>query len=227
MVSNKVIYNALNKDNHKRINIDDVVAMVSMYRLVSFDIFDTMIFRKVKKPTDIFNMVEEAIGQKGFANARIQAERKARTVHSASEEITFNQIYEEIDDDYVGIWEEELKAEEKYTYANECIKKIYEYAYANNNVAICSDMYLPKDYLAHLLEKKGYVGIEKLYVSAEHMRTKATGRLFKYMISDNKLKADEILHIGDNLQSDGKAADLGMDFIHFIDGQMFYVKRKQ
>ena len=42
----------------------------------SIDIFDTAIFRDVYEPTDIFQLVEDVVGN-GFKKQRIDAESKA------------------------------------------------------------------------------------------------------------------------------------------------------
>ena len=48
-----------------------------MKPLVSLDVFDTALFRKVFEPTDIFNLVEEKTGN-DFKAQRILAQDKAR-----------------------------------------------------------------------------------------------------------------------------------------------------
>ena len=48
-----------------------------MKPLVSLDVFDTAIFRKVYSPTDIFNVVEDAVGG-NFKQLRIQAQDNVR-----------------------------------------------------------------------------------------------------------------------------------------------------
>ena len=48
-----------------------------MKPLISIDVFDTALFRKVFKPTDIFNLVEENVGS-NFKVQRILAQDNAR-----------------------------------------------------------------------------------------------------------------------------------------------------
>ena len=63
----------------------------------SFDIFDTLIFRSVSSPNDIFDIVqykyrENKLGSENdFKNKRIKAESEARSL--ASDEITYQDIY--------------------------------------------------------------------------------------------------------------------------------------
>ena len=56
----------------------ELEAKIDLAKVVSFDIFDTLVFRIYRKPTDLFLHLERASGRKGFANARIKAERIAR-----------------------------------------------------------------------------------------------------------------------------------------------------
>lgn len=56
----------------------DIFSKVKNYDIISFDIFDTLIFRKVEKPIDIFRIIEEETGILNFAVKRQEAERKAR-----------------------------------------------------------------------------------------------------------------------------------------------------
>lgn len=69
-------------------------------------------------------------------------------------------------------------------------------------VIFTSDMYLPKDVIQKILDKNGYVQNDKLYLSSEIKLTKARGALYKYVLDDMKLAEKELLHIGDNFQSD-------------------------
>ena len=48
-----------------------------MRPLVSLDVFDTAIFRKVIHPENIFDLIEEDVGR-NFKSKRIEAQNKAR-----------------------------------------------------------------------------------------------------------------------------------------------------
>ena len=41
-----------------------------------------------------------------------------------------------------------------------------------------------------------------VYVSSEYALTKSTGKLFKKVLEIEGVKANEVLHLGDNLRSD-------------------------
>ena len=86
-------------------------------KTVSFDIFDTLLFRPFYKPTDLFDYIEKVSGKTGFAKARINAEITARQL-TIQEEITFDQIYEQISPFYKDLQTVELDYEKKILNGN-------------------------------------------------------------------------------------------------------------
>ena len=69
-------------------------------KVVSFDIFETIAFRKVAKPIDIFKIVGnkkfvKKIFHNGdaFLNYRIAAEKNARVNKKNTQEVTLEEIY--------------------------------------------------------------------------------------------------------------------------------------
>ena len=208
----------------EKIDMTRAKQLIRNYQLISFDIFDTLILRSVDKPTDIFKKIEEESSAEGFASARIDAERKTRIVHKGNEDVTLDQIYEEIDDVFEPLKIAELQAEEKYTYANKLVFELYDYAHSiGKSVVICSDMYLPKDYLEKLLVSKNYNKGDELFVSSHELKSKASGSLFRHLIVQTGIAPKDILHIGDNVITDGNAVKCGMGFIRIKYGQMLFV----
>ena len=57
-----------------------------------------------------------------------------------------------------------------------------------------------------ILNKNGFNNIDKIYLSCEVMKTKATGNLYTYVIENEKIKPEEMIHIGDNYGSDYEMA---------------------
>ncbi|MEJ5273769.1 MAG: HAD-IA family hydrolase, partial [Spirochaetota bacterium] len=81
--------------------------------------------------------------------------------------------------------------------------ELYNIAVSANKRIICvSDMYYESNFLNKLLQKNGYNKISKIYVSSEIGARKDTGDLYDYLLSQENVKPYEILHIGDNEQSD-------------------------
>ncbi len=67
-----------------------LVAALMKYDVISFDVFDTLVFRAVEKPADVFRLLEGHWNCMEFAQKRVQAERDAR---KEKEEVTIDDIY--------------------------------------------------------------------------------------------------------------------------------------
>lgn len=200
------------KYQSKKINIYEEI---KKHEIISFDIFDTLLIRPYVKPTDLFLHIEKLYKIKGFHKNRIEAEKLARGKYIDYEEITLNQIYEEIDDKYKQFKEIEIELEERILTIHKENKKIYDYALSiGKKIIIVSDMYLPKNVIEKILIKNNYTNYYKLYLSSDLMLTKASGNLYKYVIDDLNAKPSSIMHIGDNEHADFNNAKLyGIDSV--------------
>ncbi len=190
-------------------------------KYVSFDVFDTLLKRVVYEPVDIFEIISNELDSKfdikciDFKAERITAEAESRKYKFATnplnEEVTLDEIYDYLlketvisKDVLTYAKKRELDLEECYLQVKEGGKYFYDLAlFLNKKIIVISDMYLDYEYICQLLDKKGYKEIEKCYVSSKIGLTKATGNLFSYVLNDLNIdKPEEILHIGDNYQSD-------------------------
>ena len=200
---------------HKENNIvqDGFVELLSKYHTVSFDIFDTLIFRPFSEPTDLFYFVGDALGVMDFKRIRMEVEQKARQKRFEKYkdyEVTLSEIWELMEKE-TGIsaskgMEIEMQMELKYCYANPFMQSVFnKMQEMGKQVIIISDMYLPKSFLHQMLEKNGYKGITHLYSSCEYRKSKAKGDLFSFVIKDCEI-AGLSIHVGDNVHSDVKMA---------------------
>lgn len=187
---------------------------------VSFDIFDTLIIRPFLNPSDLFSLLNSkmdsligTISLRTFAELRVEAERLARKRAKQEhryEEITLEEIYQElvfqynIPNNIVGIlMQEERELELRFCTARKKLKEIYELAVFLGKKVICiSDMYLDREILLAILEKNGYTQIDALFISSEERLTKASGHLYEEVITKLEFPPENILHIGDNWNSD-------------------------
>ena len=203
-------FSVVKKYNSKKINIYEEI---KKHDIISFDIFDTLLIRPYVKPTDLFLHIEKLYKIKGFHKNRIMAEKLARGKYIDYEEITLNQIYEEIDDKYKRFKEIEIELEERILTTHKENKEIYDYALSlGKKIIIVSDMYLPKEVIEKILIKNNYTNYYKLYLSSDLMLTKASANLYKYIINDLNVKPSTIMHLGDDYHSDFENARLyGID----------------
>lgn len=183
---------------------------ITKYKYISFDVFDTLIFRSVYNPEDIFAMVEEIYKSSygevvpSFFQKRIEAEKRARTQH-IGKEITFTEIYDllpyqaEIKDKLQKI---EIQVELDNCVPNNSIVKFANYCRSNGKkIIITTDMYLPRQFFERLMNKLGIVP-DYIIISAEEKETKRTGKLYPILLKKIKANAKDVLHIGDNPNND-------------------------
>jgi predicted HAD superfamily hydrolase len=183
----------------------ELEARIDGFDIISFDVFDTLISRKVSNPTDIFSVVEKKIDKKGFAKKRIIAERSARRKKSKdSEDVSLDDIYDEfMDKDIEFLKQNEINEELNSCHRNKNGYRLYELACKKDKIIIAvSDMYLPSCIISRILFNAGYSNIKKLFVSSEYRSCKWTGHLFLSVLDELKINNKKIIHIGDNYNAD-------------------------
>lgn len=203
-------------------SVEDYMEQALKADVVSFDIFDTLIFRPVAIPTDVFHMIGEKLGILDFSSIRAWTEWDARMKHQhkyGNTEVNLSEIWKNLEQD-VGLLAEkgmelEQTVEEEICFANPFMKQIWnKLMKSGKNVIITSDMYLPKECIENILHKNGYTGYEKLYLSNEYGKSKADGKLYKAVLKD--YPKQKLLHIGDNIHSDVKMAEeAGLSTLHY------------
>ena len=186
-------------------------------KVVSFDIFDTLVTRPFLRPTDLFVCLNEDYRKMtnnigiDFSKIREDCEVLARTkaYKSKKEEVTLDEIYETIKEEYdisdeilSSLKQKEINLELKYCKRRETAYSIYKLAkYLEKRVICTSDMYLPKDVIKQIIEENGFY-VDKIYLSDEIMKTKGKGTLYDYVLKEEKIEAKEMVHIGDNYETD-------------------------
>ena len=187
----------MNKNDYENIK-----KIIDEYRYISFDLFDTLVTRNLPNPTDVFSFLSK--DKKDWKSKRINAEKLSRN-STEHEEINIQDIYKHIDGTEKEIREQIFKEEQLEIELSTSIKftkLILEYCYSKKKkILITSDMYLNKNTIIKILEKNR-IKYDKLYLSSEIKLTKETGNLFTYVLNDLNITSDQLLHIGDNYQSD-------------------------
>lgn len=201
-----------------------VAKKVKNYDIISFDIFDTLIFRPFMSPTDLFMIAGKRLKINNFKNIRIDAEKRAREIAfvlCGTREVTLEDIYVQVEKE-TGIPVErgmsvELELEEKYCFANPYIKIIFDILKdQNKKIILTSDMYMNGKQLNRILDKCGYYGYDRMFISCEYGSGKG-GKGSIYKTIQNIYGSDKrICHIGDNYKNDIlNARENGWDAIHF------------
>lgn len=193
--------------------------------ILSLDCFDTLIWRNVNRPIDVFHDLDLA---DGTMELRVLAEKRARKaliLDPRRKEVTISEIYEkmflEADESRVAeCIEQELLAEARHCFAFAPVVRLIDRAKEHGlKVIIVSDTYLPEPLLRRLITDAAGADtagkIDRIYSSCEYGVSKAGG-LFKHVLADLKISPRHILHLGDNLEADFKAAiRLGIQGVHF------------
>ena len=117
------------------VNADKILKEIKNYDIVSFDIFDTLLKRNVKEPTDVFSYMEKKYQIDGFCEKRIEAEKTARKKKNGLE-VTLKDIYTEFGTDYS---DEELETESELLIANDEVYPIFRKCIESKTVIIVSD----------------------------------------------------------------------------------------
>ena len=191
-------------------------------KVVSFDVFDTLIARPLKRESDLFFLLgrryREAGGRSDFTLIRTEADsilrRQIIAGQIAKEDITIDEIYEVMAQKMgvdLSLCDELQKLEEELYISLACPREsgrklLEESLAAGKKTVLISDMYLKGDTIRAILERSGIKGYSDMLVSSDTGLRKLTGNLFRYAAEKYNVAPEEMLHIGDYYESDIKTA---------------------
>ncbi|MDP8929652.1 MAG: hypothetical protein M3O70_14035, partial [Actinomycetota bacterium] len=196
------------------------------------------VWRKVAEPTHAFFLVGQRLGEAGmlgehvtpevFAALRELAERRAREqldATSGAVEVNLDQIYDEFGQ---GIFapgttsavcaEVELQIERELLVPDLDVAALLQAAEEDGKrLVAASDTYFSEAFVRSLMMMPGLhdLHFERVFVSNVYGRGKAEG-LFEIVLEQLDCAPHEVLHIGDNRDSDVDAPQaLGIHAVHF------------
>lgn len=191
-------------------------------RYISFDLFDTLLFRSCVRPEQVFQyaadraraagILDESAAQRCY-QARLTME--AQLLRQGLRAPALSRIYAAIEaavnlphDVILKLEQIELDTEFDLLYTTDEARAVVQQARASGAVVFfVSDMYLPAEFLRKLLVRESLIkDDELLYVSCEEHATKATGALYRKIRKQLGVRRKEWLHIGDNRRIDGRSA---------------------
>ncbi len=192
--------------------------------VVSFDVFDTALARPFLKPAALFRYISDqardisGLVNLDFASHRTSSESAIRNQIAKRQEQrdpTLEEIYAELarrlnltPATALQLMRTEIDAEMQLSFAIPALLDIYEHARAlGKRIIFCSDTYLSHDVIVQLLQRSGYEGFERVFVSSEIGCTKRHGNIFSVLAKELDVAPGEILHLGDNLTSDVNNAE--------------------
>lgn len=190
-------------------------------KVVSFDIFDTLLVRKTYSPKDVFVFLGQEFANEltnapfvRFSEIRALAEYLSRN-EANKYETTLDEIYNYMVEHFFvskdladRIKKREIELEYKFLSKRETGFSLYDIAkLSGKKVVFTSDMYLPKNTISSFLEKNGYDIGDKLYLSCERKKSKFNGQLFGELIKEEGVKPSQVVHVGDNYHADVEIAN--------------------
>lgn len=183
---------------------------IDSHEIISFDIFDTVLMRRVYEPADVFLLMDAEVEEKVQVPFSVMRKETEQELLREGEPSLY-QIYERMGGKYhlpqelCGfLMEQELEKEREVLVARERIKECIEYCSAKKKrVFLVSDMYLPSNVLKGFLDQFEITGYEEILVSCEYHVSKLNGL---FWILKERARGESYLHIGDNQEADYHAA---------------------
>lgn len=198
----------------------EAITYLRKYKVISFDVFDTLLVRDIYSPEDVFTFTERhaqnLIKDPKFEHRdfRIRSEQYARK-SSPHEEVTLDDIYNHyllvtgVAADLVEeIKQYEIEIEGKLLRARESARMIFNSAKSQDLVVtIVTDFYMSQSTIRRYLENAGFdlSGVQ-VFVSSEIGLSKKDGHLYDYVAQTMGVAPREILHFGDNFAVDTQMA---------------------
>lgn len=204
--------------------------------LLSCDVFETALARRVGSPTGLFLILGQRLARQGrlrhspevFARTRHEANRRARS--NTGRGMGLLDIYKELqfalglpDNERDRIQAEELALEaELLLPIPATAQRIRQARESGMAVSFVSDMYLGAAFIREQLERHGLCAQEdSCYVSCELGFGKEDGRAFRALSEREGIALRRVLHRGNDLRSDIRAARAaGAGAEPFVEGNL-------
>jgi FMN phosphatase YigB (HAD superfamily) len=202
---------------------------------LSLDCFDTLLWRDVQAPRDVFAGIEAPGGAVEMRMWAEGAARRAQKMRSEGGEVAFPAIYERFlpgasRDEIDAAIAHELALEARHCFGFAPTIALMRAAKAKGlRIIIVSDTYLDEEQLSTLIARAAGQDvrdlIDSIFVSSAHGISKADG-LFRPVLKALAASPETILHCGDNRIADQIAPDtLGIHTAHLVQFDAASVER--
>lgn len=198
-------------------------------KVLSLDIFDTLLWRAVPEPVDAFILTGHRLKEAGllsakatthdFAEERRLAEVRARQKLAAAgegTEVTLLEVYEQLSrklvpavaNDIERLIDSELTVEESLLVPDlDIVALVQAVGQMGVQTVLASDTYFSEAHIRRFLGRSltADVEIAHVFTSSDHRAGKSQG-LFSIVLDRLSLKPAQVLHIGDNYAADIEGA---------------------
>lgn len=196
----------------------ELIEKIDNAEIISFDLFDTLITRNLMSYTDVFELMEIRLIEKGiiitdFAKHRLYAEKELSRYKAPRIEEIYHFILEKSKNEYVTVtdlvdleWEIDIESMVERKDVCDIFRKIVS---SGKKVVITTDSYYSEMQIMQILTKFSLKGIDNIFISCEYGKSK-TQKLFSEL---NRIyQGNRILHIGDDIVTDiEKPSEMGFD----------------
>lgn len=194
-------------------NKSELMQKALLYDVVSFDLFDTLIMRKVLFPSDVFELVDDRIRQHGIMIEDFPAKRMACEKELSKERAPrlveiyshMKQTYQiaEIEPEQMAVLEWEIDCGLLVPRREVC-RLLSDLEARGKKVYIVTDSYYSKKQIVRILKKCGITRYTDVFVSCEYGTGKAQGLFYEFK---EIVDAWSYLHIGDDVTADVVGAE--------------------
>lgn len=189
-------------------------------KIVSFDLFDTLILRKTDPPDEVIRIVSNTIAQRNLISLsgqqllllrdKIENQiRSSKTKSGLDPEVSLREMYSELlrktntDCPLSTLLNTELEIELNLLMPMPGVRELLTKLSSQYPLIIISDTYYPLWMIEYFLKKlKIFDFFKSIYCSCEHDLNKGSGRLFQKVMYNEQLQPHQLIHFGDNIQCD-------------------------
>ncbi|MDQ0377467.1 HAD family hydrolase [Amycolatopsis thermophila] len=201
---------------------------------LSLDVFDTILWRRTPRPTDLFAVLGARLVRDGrcpdwvtpaaFRRMRIVAEQAARRADEAlGTEVSLFDIWQHMplrifNADLSELVHAEVLCERDFTVPDLDIAELVELAGKHHvPTVLVSDTYFTEEHLTELLDRPGLGALReaRIFRSHQHGLDKTDG-LWEIVLDALDVHPEQIVHIGDNAIADIEVPqELGIRTVHY------------
>jgi len=221
------------------------------YSCITFDLFDTLLIRRIHDPDvvklPVARYIADLAGDAGISISPQAVQRARDRIEQAQRDET-GRTFDDHEACYPVFMEQTLKHIFAEQYRPEILDTVTDYELSMESrvlvpralftrwlkelkelgirTLVISDVYLPAEHLRKLLKSAGLLDlVEDVISSADTFLAKASGRAFPLVQERYDIDKSTWLHVGDNPISDGLRPDeFGIDTLVLKDGEEKYRK---
>jgi predicted HAD superfamily hydrolase len=196
--------------NYTENYLSNTFETLNNFKIITFDVFDTLVTRKVYEPSDVFELIDEKISHtfniaKGeYKSNRKKAEEILRNKNNYDGEVNIDEIYEEFSrllnvstEVSNQIKEMEIETDISLIIPRKDMLVLYNTLKSlNKQLILIADSYYTREIIERILCNCGYLGYYDLLLSSETGFRKDNRTMWNYYY--NKYPNINSVHVGDD-----------------------------